>query len=62
MTLGGYYTTGDDERKIGAVLNGGFPICDFLTANLSGEYITYSSNIEKDYTNTVGGAGITVIW
>ncbi|MCK5115343.1 MAG: hypothetical protein KAR44_02010 [Candidatus Aegiribacteria sp.] len=62
MTLGGYYTTGDDERKIGAVLNGGFPICDFLTANLSGEYITFSSNIEKDYTNTVGGAGITVVW
>ena len=62
MTLGGYYTTGDDERKIGAVLNGGFPICDFLTANLSGEYVTFSSTIEKDYTNTVGGAGITVIW
>ena len=62
MTLGGYYTTGDDARKIGTVLNGGFPICEFLTANLSGEYVTYSSDIEQDYTNTAGGAGITVIW
>lgn len=62
MTLGGYYTTGDDARKIGAVLYGGFPICDFLTVNLSGEYITYSSDIENDYTKTIGGAGITVIW
>ncbi|MCD4700682.1 MAG: hypothetical protein K8S24_02385 [Candidatus Aegiribacteria sp.] len=62
LTLGGYYTTGDDEKKMGVVLNGGIPICDFLTANLSGEYITYSSDIEKDYTNIIGGAGITVIW
>lgn len=62
MTLGGYYTTGDDEKKRGVVLNGGFPICDFLTANLSGEYVSYSSDTEKDYTKTVGGAGITVIW
>ncbi len=62
ITLGGYYTTGDDERKRGIVLKGGVPICDFLTANLSGEYVSYSSDIEKDYTNTVGGAGITVIW
>ncbi len=62
MTLGGYYTTGGSEKKKGLVLNGGFPICDHLMANLSGEYFTYSSAAEKDYTNTVGGAGVTVIW
>ncbi|MEN8209350.1 MAG: hypothetical protein ABFR50_08865 [Candidatus Fermentibacteria bacterium] len=62
MTLGGYCITGDEERKIGTLLGGGFPICSFLTANLSGEYITYASNIEKDYSNTSAGAGITVIW
>lgn len=62
MTLGGYYTTGDSDTKKTVILNGGFPICDFLTANLSGEYIIFSSDTEKDYTNTIGGAGITVIW
>ena len=62
MTLGGYYTTGDGEKKKGVLLNGGFPICDYLTANLSGEYLNYSSDTENDYTNMVGGVGITVIW
>lgn len=62
MTLGGYYTTGGSEKKKGIVLNGGFPICDYLMASLSGEYFTYSSATEKDYTNAVGGAGITVVW
>jgi len=62
MTLGGYYTTGDDEQKRGVVLNGGVPIFKFLTATLSCEYISFSSNIEKDYTNFAGGSGITVVW
>lgn len=62
MTLGGYYTTGDGDTKKTVILNGGFPICDHLIASLSGEYCTYSSVSEEDYTNTIGGAGITVIW
>ena len=62
MTLGGYYTLGDDEKKRGVVLNGGFPICEYLTANLYGEYVDYSSEVKKDYQKIVGGAGITVVW
>jgi hypothetical protein len=62
LTLGGYYSTGDDERKMGALINGGFPVLDYLTANLSGEYVNYTSDVEKDYTSIIGGAGITVIW
>lgn len=62
MTLGGYYTTAETEKKKGVVLNGGFPLCDYLMVNLSGEYIDYTGDEGEDYTETTGGAGITVVW
>lgn len=62
LTCGGYYTRGHQETKKGAVINGGFPICSFLKVNVKGEYSVYYSTDYIDYTRTLGGAGLTVIW
>ncbi len=62
LTMGGYYSGGGGDRRIGAVAEGGFPIMDWLTGQVSGEYTGYSSMLEDDRTILSAGAGLTVIW
>ncbi len=62
LTLGGYYSKGESDRRMGAVASGGFPVLDWLTAEVFGQYADYSSSIEEDKSIMTGGAGMTVIW
>ncbi len=62
MTLGGNYAIGDGDTKKTVMLNGGFPVTNFLTGNVSAKYVTFASETESDYTNIIGGTGISVVW
>lgn len=62
MTLGGNYAIGDGDTKKTVMLNGGFPVTNFLTGNVTAKYVTFASETELDYTNIIGGTGISVVW
>ena len=62
LTLGGYYSEGERDKRMGLVCSGGFPLLDWLTADLYGQYADYSSETEEDGSVLTGGAGLTVVW
>lgn len=62
LTAGGYWSKGESDGRQGVLAGGGFPILDWLTAEVSGEYSNYTAGSEPDVTVLSGGAGLTVIW
>jgi hypothetical protein len=62
LTLGGYYSTGEADRRMGVVAGGGVPLLDWMTMELSAQYADYASETEADQSIVTGGAGLTVVW
>jgi len=62
LTLGGYYSRGESDRRMGVVSSGGFPVLDWLTMDLYAQYASYASESEDDGDVFTGGAGLTVVW
>jgi hypothetical protein len=62
LTLGGYYSRGEYDRRMGVVTGGGVPLLDWLTMEVSAQYADFVSETESDQSIVTGGAGLTVVW